>query len=191
MPTKPRTIGLLGGSFNPAHAGHVHVSVEAMKQLGLDEVWWLVSPQNPLKPTEGMAPFEERFEAAKKVARHPRITVSDFEQLYHTQYTADTLRKLKLRYPRIRFVWLMGADNLATIHHWQDWKSIFSMVHIAVYDRAPYTLKALSSLAALRYKQAQTKPTKLTSNPLPAWCLLWGKRHPLSATFIRNLLDKK
>ena len=188
----PRIIGILGGSFNPAHAGHVMLSREAMKALGLDAVWWLVSPQNPLKSTSGMGSFEQRFALAEQVARnHAHIQVSDFERRAGTRYTADTLRKLVESYRDIRFVWLMGADNLAQIDQWQDWRDIFSMVHIAVYDRKPYTFKALNSKAARIYEKQRVVPRFLTRTPLPAWCFIHGKRHALSATFIRNLLGEK
>lgn len=185
----PRTIGILGGSFNPAHAGHVHLSREAMKALGLDEVWWLVSPQNPLKSTRGMADFAIRFAKAEAVAKaHPRIHVSDFEQRIGTQYTVDTLRELVRSHQNMRFVWLMGADNLAQMHRWHQWREIFSLAHIAVYDRKPHTYKGLFGRAARTYGAARVSPRELIANPLPAWCFIHGKRHPLSATFMRNLL---
>lgn len=192
MPSKPRIIGLLGGSFNPAHAGHVHLSREAMKVLGLDGVWWLVSPQNPLKSEAEMADFATRFASAQQVAKaHPHIHVSDFEQVQNTRYTADTLRLLVKTFPDIRFVWLMGADNLAQFHHWRDWRDIFSTVRIAVYDRKPHTFKGLSGKAAQIFRHARVSPRELTAKPLPAWCFIHGRRHPLSATFIRNLLGDK
>lgn len=192
MHNKPRTIGILGGSFNPAHAGHVHLSREAMKTLGLDAVWWLVSPQNPLKSSEEMAGFGERFSSAKAAAkRHRRIHVSDFEQVHGTRYTADTLKLLTGTFPDIRFVWLMGADNLAQIHHWQNWREIFSTVRIAVYDRKPYTFTALCGKAAHIFRHARVSPRELAGTPLPAWCFIHGRRHPLSATFMRNLLGHK
>lgn len=189
--SRPHIIGLLGGSFNPAHAGHVHVSREAMRVLGLDGVWWLVSPQNPLKDTEGMASFAERFASAERVTQHEkRIHISDFEQAHGTQYTVDTVTALVRAYPHIRFVWLMGADNLAQLHRWRDWQQLFSLVHMAVYDRKPYTLKGLLGKAAKIYAKARVPARELTSHPLPAWSFIHGTRHPLSATFIRNLLGQ-
>ena len=116
-----RRIGLLGGSFNPAHAGHRYISTEALRRLDLDEVWWLVSPQNPLKSQSGMAPFSQRLSHAASVARHPRIRVSAIEAEMGTRYTADTLAMLVRRFPAARFVWLMGADNLMQIPKWRDW----------------------------------------------------------------------
>lgn len=192
MPHNPRIIGILGGSFNPAHAGHVHLSREAMKALGLDGVWWLVSPQNPLKSSDGMADFATRFASAEQAAKsHPHIHVSDFEQAQATQYTADTLQLLVASHPDIRFVWLMGADNLAQIHRWRDWRQIFSTVRIAVYDRKPFTFKALRGRAAQIFAKQRVSSRALAASPLPAWCFIHGKRHPLSATLIRNLLGQK
>ena len=134
-----RRIGILGGSFNPAHDGHRHISLEALKRLRLDEVWWLVSPQNPLKPQEGMAPFEDRIEKAKSVADHPRIRVTDIEKGFATTYTAETLARLCRRFPNQRFVWLMGADNLSQISRWNRWTRIFHTVPVAVFDRPSYS----------------------------------------------------
>lgn len=187
-----RVIGLLGGSFNPAHEGHVHISLEAIKRVGLDEVWWLVSPQNPLKPSEGMVDFATRMATAERITRLcPAIRVSDFEQRHHTRYTADTLAQLRRCYPHYRFVWLMGADNLVSFHRWHCWQEIFSLAAIAVYDRAPYTQKALKSKAASRYRHYRAHPRALLEKPLPAWCFLHGKRHYLSATFLRKTLGHK
>src|SRR5262249_36585895 len=120
-PARPRVIGLLGGSFNPAHAGHRHISEMALKRLGLDEVWWLVSPQNPRRRGGGMAPFAERRAGGRAAPPHPRIHVTGLEADLGTTYTAETLRRLTRRFPRDRFIWLMGADNLAQIHQWKDW----------------------------------------------------------------------
>lgn len=181
-------VGLLGGSFNPAHDGHRHVSLEAMKRLGLDAVWWLVSPQNPLKPVEGMAPFTERIASARAAARHPRIVPTGIEADLGTRYTADTLKALTARFPRTQFVWLMGADNLAQIRHWQHWTRIFETVPVAVYDRPSYSLRALSGLAAQRFARAridQDHARALAGTPAPAWVFFLAKRHPASATALR------
>lgn len=191
MTHKPRTIGILGGSFNPAHAGHRHISLEAMKRLGLDEVWWLVSPQNPLKSAKGMASFEERFASAAHAARHPRIKVSDFEQQNKTRYTAETLKQLTSLHPEFRFIWLMGADNLAQIHKWKNWRRIFERVPVAVYDRAGWSMRALHSKAAKQLWNHRQPAEKLKDSSAPAWAFLHGRRHPLSASFIRNLLGEK
>ncbi|MBM3560472.1 MAG: nicotinate-nicotinamide nucleotide adenylyltransferase, partial [Alphaproteobacteria bacterium] len=131
-------VGLLGGSFNPAHDGHRYVSTEALRRLGLDEVWWLVSPQNPLKPAAGMAPLAERLAGARAVARHPRIRITALEARLGTTWTIDTIVALGRRFPGTRFVWLMGADNLVQIPRWRDWSSIFNRIAIAVIARAPY-----------------------------------------------------
>ena len=152
-------VGILGGSFNPAHDGHRHISLLALKHLGLDEVWWMVSTQNPLKPTDGMAPFAERMAGAEALARHPDIRVTDVEQRLGTRYTCETLRALKSCFPRMHFVWLMGADNLAQISEWQRWNEIFNLVPIAVFDRAPYSFNALAGKAAI--PMASSEPTSI------------------------------
>ena len=127
VPPPGARIGLFGGSFNPAHEGHLQISEEALRRLGLDRVWWLVSPQNPLKPVCGMAPLAERMESARRLAAgNRRILVTDLETRLGTTYTADTLRALIRLMPRVRFVWLMGADNLIQVHQWQDWPQIFN-----------------------------------------------------------------
>ena len=145
-----RRIGLLGGSFNPAHRGHLHLSLTALQRLDLDEVWWLVSPQNPLKPVAGMAPFPVRLDQARQIAAgHKRIRVTDLEnRLGRSRYTVDTLKALRRRFPRLRFVWLMGGDNLVQIRRWERWAEIFRTVPIAVFDRPSYSAKALAGLAA-------------------------------------------
>src|SRR6476469_5424146 len=137
-------VGLLGGSFNPAHRAHRRISLAAIDQLGLDEVWWLVSPGNPLKPAAGMAPLPARFASAVRMARRAPIRVTAIEQQLGTRYTTDTLRALKRRFPRNRFVWTMGADNLAQFHRWKDWRSIARMVPIVVFARPGYERAAFS-----------------------------------------------
>lgn len=181
-------IGLLGGSFNPAHDGHRYISTEALKRLRLDAVWWLVSPQNPLKPTAGMASLDDRLAAARAVARHPRIRVTDLERRLGTRYTADTLDALVRRYPTTRFVWLMGADNLVQLPSWQRWSSIVNTVVIAVFARSPYDARALSGQAAHRFAHARIDargaPTLADWQP-PAWLFLPLRRHPAAATALR------
>src|SRR3954447_3904203 len=145
-------IGLLGGSFNPAHRAHRRISVEAMRVLGLDEVWWLVSPGNPLKEgASDMAPFDVRFASAERLARRARIRVSDFERQAATRYTVDTVRKLKRRHPEHRFIWLLGSDTLPNFHKWRDWRGLADEVPIAVirrpgYDRPAHAARAMSWL---------------------------------------------
>lgn len=183
-----RRIGLLGGSFNPAHEGHRHISLEALKRLGLDEVWWLVAPQNPLKPVAGMAPFADRLAGAKAFARDPRIRVLDLESQLGTRYSADTIAALQARYPRQRFVWLMGADNLAQIRHWRRWRSIFERLPVAVFARPTYCRRALAELAAKRFARARVAPTarRLADLKPPVWVFLPVKLDPSSATAIRS-----
>jgi nicotinate-nucleotide adenylyltransferase len=183
-----RRIGLLGGSFNPAHEGHRHVSLEALKRLGLDEVWWLVAPQNPLKPVAGMAPLSARLAAARAFARHPKIRVLDLETKLETRYTADTIAALQSLYPRQHFLWLMGADNLAQIRHWRRWRSIFTRLPIAVFARPTYCRRALAELAAKRFARARIAPParRLARTQPPAWVFLPVKLDPSSATAIRS-----
>lgn len=133
-----KRIGLLGGSFNPAHIGHRRMSLAAMKALGLDEIWWLVSPGNPLKPKEGMAPFEARLGSAREMARRSRIMVSDFEAKAGTRYTVDTIEAVLKHWPDDRFIWLMGEDTVAQFHQWKDWRRLARMVPIAVLSRPGY-----------------------------------------------------
>lgn len=184
-----RRIGLLGGSFNPAHDGHRYISVEALKRLALDEVWWVVSPQNPLKSKEGMAALEARLESARAVARHPRIRVTAIEAELGTQYTIDTVRALGQRYPRTRFVWLMGADNLVQISRWRGWTQIFNTVPIAVFARDSYDSNALSDFAANRFRNARipARAAKvLAEAEPPAWVFLRIRPHPAAATNLRQ-----
>jgi nicotinate-nucleotide adenylyltransferase len=184
-----RRIGILGGSFNPAHPGHRHISLLALERLRLHEVWWLVSPQNPLKPVKGMAPLAERLAGARRAARHPRIKVSDLELKLGTRYTADTVRALKRRFPRNRFVWLMGADNLYQIIHWQNWTRIFTELSIAVFDRPSYSGKALAGKAANRFRRCRLRSRAarfLADRRPPAWVFLHSPLHPASATTIRQ-----
>lgn len=159
-----------------------------MKRLGLDEVWWLVAPQNPLKPAHGMAPLQTRIDGAKRVASDRRIRVLDLETRLGTHFTADTIAALQARYPRTRFVWLMGADNLAQIRHWQNWRSIFARVPIAVFARPTYCRSALAELAAQRFHRARVSPaTKRFSEARPpAWMFLPVRLDPHSATAIRS-----
>lgn len=182
-------VGLMGGSFNPAHEGHRHVAELAFRRLGLDEVWWLVSPQNPLKPAAGMAAFADRLESARRAARHPRIRARDIEARLGTRFTADTLVALRRRCPSMRFVWIMGADNLAGFHRWDRWSLIFHACAVAVFDRPSYSLGALASRAAHRFARfrvpSRASRTLARRRP-PAWVFLHTRRHPASATRIRE-----
>jgi len=183
-----RRVGLLGGSFNPAHRGHLHVSREALKRLDLDEIWWMVAPQNPLKPTRGMASFAARKRGAREMAREPRIKVTDIEARLGTRFTADTLDALRKRFPRTRFVWLMGADNLSQIRHWERWQDIFRRVPVAIFDRPTYCLKASAGLAAARFKKYRVlhrDRRRLADSDPPAWTLFRIRLDASSATALR------
>ena len=188
--SRHRRIGLLGGSFNPAHGGHLHLSRLALTHLALDEVWWLLSPQNPLKPMTGMAPSRVRLREARRVAAlDPRIRVSDFEERQESRYTADTVRALRQRFPRLRFVWLMGSDNLAQLRHWERWPQIFRTLPIAVFDRPSYSPRALASLPARRFSRYRLAPAsarRLAEREPPAWAFFHTRLDMRSATQIRR-----
>ena len=184
-----RRVGLLGGSFNPAHAGHRRISLFAREDLGLDEVWWLVSPGNPLKPAAGMAPLSARFAAALKAAGRAPIRVTAIEREVGTRYTIDTLRALTRRYPRTEFVWLMGSDNLAQFHRWRDWRGIARTMPIAVIVRPGYDQAALASpaMAWLRRHRVSAASFKLRGRwSAPALVILRFDPDPRSATAIRR-----
>ena len=189
---RPR-VGLLGGSFNPAHAGHLHISRLALERLGLDEVWWLVSPQNPLKPAQGMAPLADRLAGARALvedgARGRNLWVTDIEHDLGTPYTADTLKALKSRFPHTRFVWIMGADNLCEISRWNNWTAIFETVPVAVFARPAYSFRALTSTAAKRFagrRLTESQAADLVSSAPPAWVFLHIPLSSASATKIRD-----
>jgi nicotinate-nucleotide adenylyltransferase len=185
-------IGLLGGSFNPAHAGHLHVSREALKRLALDEIWWLVSPGNPLKAKKDMAPLAKRLASARAMAAgERRIRVTDIERNLGTVYTVDTLRALKKRFPKAQFVWLMGADNLAQFSRWKRWREIARLIPIAVFDRSPFSHHALRGKAALALALGRTLPKTLLRRALPAWAYILMRRHAASSTAIRKGKQKR
>jgi len=182
-------IGLLGGSFNPAHRAHRRVSLGAMRALGLDEVWWLVSPGNPLKEgAADMAPFEARLASAKRMARGRRIRVSDFERRETTRYSVDTVRKLKLRRPQDRFIWLLGSDTLPNFHKWRNWRGLAREVPIAVirrpgYDSTAHAARAMGWLRGFVHPSSQAK--HWTEWSAPAILFLRLPPDPTSATAIR------
>jgi len=181
-------IGLLGGSFNPAHQGHRRLSLAALDALGLDEIWWLVSPGNPLKPARGMAPLADRFASALAVARHAPIRVTAIERELGTVYTADTLAALLRRFPQHRFVWLMGADNLAQFHRWRDWRRMARSMAIAVATRPGYDAGALKAPAwgwLRRFVRPVAMAKDWTLWRPPALVLLQSPPDPTSATAIR------
>ena len=175
------TIGLLGGSFNPAHEGHLYVSLTALKRLKLDYVWWLVSPGNPLKDAKGMAPFTTRLDSAKCVAQHPQLIVSDIEQRLGTRYTLDTVAALQRRFPQVRFVWLMGSDNLESFHLWRNWDEIARRVAIVVVQRPGSIMAAVNAAPVRRFGKSRALKVP------PCIVVLDGARNSQSATRIRTL----
>lgn len=182
-----RRIGLLGGSFDPAHAGHVHITREALKRLRLDAVWWLVSPGNPLKPRPP-APLSARLAAALALMRHPRVRVTDLEARLGTRFTAGTLAALAAAYPGVRFVWLMGADNLAGFHRWERWEQIMARVPVAVLARPGSSLKALGAPAARRFAAALLPgraAAVLALRRPPAWAYVVLPLSAASSTALR------
>ena len=182
-------IGLLGGSFNPAHCGHRRISIEAIRSLQLDEVWWLVSPGNPLKAeARDMAPYPARFESAERMARRARIRAVDFEEREGTRFTIDTIRRLKRRHPEHRFIWLLGSDNLPNFHFWRDWRGLAREVPIAVirrpgYDSAAHAARAMGWLR--RFVHPSGQASKWTDWSVPAIIFLRLPPDPTSATAIR------
>ncbi len=181
-------IGIFGGSFNPAHEGHRQVALYAMKRLKLDWVWWLVSPQNPLKSTDETSDYEERLAYAKALADHPRFVVTDLEKQMGSHYTAETLRKLKAL-SNADFVWIMGADSLASIDHWHQWTEIFGMMPVAVVARPGYSIRALDSKAAIRYAQRRIpmdRPQILPNKTSPRWAFISMPLRKESSTDLRS-----
>jgi nicotinate-nucleotide adenylyltransferase len=182
-------IGLLGGSFNPPHDAHRAISLFAIKRLKLDRVWWLVTPGNPLKENGGLHALDERAEAARAMAHDPRIDVTCLESVIGTRYTVDTITYLRRRVAGLRLVWIMGADNLAQFHRWQDWQRIASEVPIAVIDRPPQSFRALAAPAAQalsRYRLPENEASTLADRHAPAWVFLTGMKLDLSSTGLRN-----
>ncbi len=177
-------VGLLGGSFDPAHAGHAHITREAMKRFGLDAVWWLVSPGNPLK-SEGPAPLDKRMARAGQVMDHPRVTITDLERRLGTRHTAETLERLVALYPGVRFVWLMGADNLAQFHRWDRWRRILALVPVGVLARPGAGMAAQSSVAARMFRGARVAPRLLARSAPPAWAYADLPLVELSSSAIR------
>lgn len=186
-PTDNLKIGLFGGSFDPAHSGHVHLARTALRRLQLDYVWWIPARGNPLKSTE--TPFEQRFERAKALATDPRMRVFDIEQQLDLRFTTDLLKALKARAPRAQFVWLMGGDNLLSFHHWRGWTDIAETVPIAVIARATGGPKARFSKFSRRYA-AHRKPehsaASLARDHAPAWAHLHAPLNHQSSTHIRT-----
>jgi nicotinate-nucleotide adenylyltransferase len=181
-------VGIFGGSFDPAHEGHRQVSLVGLRALDLDQVWWLVSPQNPLKSNAPSEDLARRVKAARAVAADPRIRVTGIEATLGTTYTAETLRQLLPRLPGLAVVWMMGADNLAQFHHWKDWQAIAASVPIAVFNRPGLALKALASPAAralAQWRLPEQAASRLAGSPPPAWTFLSRPHIPLSSTELR------
>ena len=186
-------VGLFGGSFNPAHDGHAHVAETALKRLGLDRVIWLVSPQNPLKPTHDSASLAVRVASARTQARGPGMTVSDAERRFGSRYTIDILRILKTRYPRVKFVWIMGADNLKSLHSWRGWVNIMREMPVAVIARPGAEIKSRFSVAAHRFAFARVPSREaltLARRAAPAWVYLRAPLNFTSSTALRARLRK-
>ncbi|MFC3220062.1 nicotinate-nucleotide adenylyltransferase [Tianweitania populi] len=185
---KGMAVGLFGGSFNPPHAGHALVAEIALRKLRLDQLWWMVTPGNPLKSTRELAPLAERIRLSVKLAEDPRIKVTAFEAAANVRYTADTLALVKARNPGVHFVWIMGADSLASFHRWERWRAIAMTFPIAVIDRPGATLSFLSSVMAKTFAHAREDETDsevLASRRAPAWTFLHGPRSTLSSTALR------
>ena len=183
-------IGILGGSFNPAHKGHLYISNIALKLLQLDEIWWLVSPQNPLKHSFIKNSIKERVYAARKISKGYKIRVEDLESRFNTNLTAKTLKILLERYRGTRFIWLMGADNLNEMNKWFSWKNIFNTMPIAVFDRGVYSYSIINSIAGKRYfsnLHKRKNSTSIFNTPLPSWKFIHNSKNPLSSTNIRKL----
>jgi nicotinate-nucleotide adenylyltransferase len=187
--TNGMRVGLLGGSFNPPHVAHRAISLFAIKRLKLDRVWWLVTPGNPLKEHGSLRDLAQRTEAAREMADDPRIDISCLESVIGTRYTVETIAYLRRRARGLRFVWIMGADNLAQFHRWENWRRIASEVPIAVIDRPPQSFRALAAPAAqalARYRLPENQAARLAEQRAPAWVFLTGMKLNLSSTGLRN-----
>ncbi|MEM1078517.1 MAG: nicotinate-nucleotide adenylyltransferase [Pseudomonadota bacterium] len=186
-----QVVGLLGGSFDPAHAGHAHITREALRRFGLDQVWWLVSPGNPLKP-DAPAALGARMARARAVMDHPLVRITDLEARRGTRYTAETLAALRTRMPGLRFVWLMGADNLAQFHHWENWRAIFAQVPVGVLARPGQRIAALNSPAARVFAHARLRGDQmhhLGLSETPAWAFATIPMDHSSSSAIRAAGD--
>ncbi|MEO4001082.1 nicotinate-nucleotide adenylyltransferase [Mesorhizobium sp. CAU 1732] len=186
---KRMQVGLFGGSFNPPHAGHALVAEIALRALRLDQLWWIVTPGNPLKSGRELAPLTERIAKSEAIAEDPRIKVTAFEAAFNVRYTADTLALIHARNPGVDFVWIMGADNLAQFHRWQRWREIATTFPIAVIDRPGSTLSLISSVMAKTFDYARVDEKdapRLARMRAPAWTFIHGPRSSLSSTALRE-----
>ena len=182
-------VGLFGGSFNPPHAGHVLLAEIALRRLRLDQLWWIVTPGNPLKSHKELMPLNDRLAACEAITEDPRIKVTAFEAAHQIRYTADTLALVKRKNPDVNFVWLMGADGLKNFHLWQRWQKIALTFPIAVIDRPGSTLSYMSSTLAKTFDYARTDEEdapRLARMKAPAWTFIHGPRSSLSSSAIRN-----
>ncbi len=187
-------IGLFGGTFNPPHEAHRAASLLALKRLGLDRIWWLVTPGNPLKENRALPPLSKRIAASRKAASHPAIEVTGIEEALRTRFTCDTVAKLQARFPKVRFVFIIGADNLAGFHRWKNWRALASMIPIAVVDRPDYDLSALATPAASTLARARIDESDAALLALlepPAWVFLHGLKSELSSTALRAAAKSK
>jgi nicotinate-nucleotide adenylyltransferase len=187
-------IGLFGGSFNPAHRGHYMVALYALKRLQLDAVWWMVSPQNPLKSNTETGEYQDRLAYARRIAKHPRFIVTDIEQQMRSKYTADTLVNLRGAMKRVDFVWIMGADSLSQMHRWHDWTDLIGEVPLAVLARPGYAMRALGSRVATRLRNRRIpmdQAARLASAKTPAWVFVTMPLRKESSTAIRKRRAKK
>jgi nicotinate-nucleotide adenylyltransferase len=187
-------IGLFGGTFDPPHQAHLGASLLALKRLRLDRVWWLVTPGNPLKNTSDLAPLPKRIAAARALTHHPRIDVTGLEAVIKTRYTYDTISWLLTRCPGVRFVWIMGADNLRSFHRWQKWRKIVELVPIVVIDRLGPSLYAAASPAGnvlARVRIPEYAAASLPDRKAPVWAFLHGLKSPLSSTALRALRTRR
>jgi nicotinate-nucleotide adenylyltransferase len=184
-----RRIGLLGGSFNPAHDGHRHVAERVRRALRLHEVWLMVSPGNPLKPRAGMAPLAQRLASARRIADGRRIVATDIEAALGTRYSVATLAALRRRFPRVRFVFVIGADNFVQLPRWQNWMRLAARTRIAVLPRPGWTRRALAGHAAQRLARHRRRPAALLEAGPPGWAFVPAAEHPASATAIRAAMQ--
>jgi nicotinate-nucleotide adenylyltransferase len=190
----PIALPLFGGTFNPPHDAHRAASLLALKRLGLDRVWWLVTPGNPLKENRALPPLAKRIAESRKMASHPAIEVTGIEAALGTRYTFDTVKKLQTRFPKVRFVFIIGADNLAGFHRWKNWRALAGMIPIVVVDRPDYDLSALATPAAASLARARIDESDAALLPLlapPAWVFLHGLKSELSSTALRAAAKSK
>ena len=183
-----KSVGLLGGSFDPPHKGHIYISLEAKKILNLDEIWWLVTPQNPLK-IQKPATYKERIFNCKKITKNYPIKIKEIEKKIRSKYSYQSIKYLNHHYKNIKFFWLMGADNLINFHHWQKWRNIFNDISIVVFRRHGYNTKALNSLSLQIFHNYRAKQKKLKKEyfaKLPSWAWIENKEIKISSSEIRN-----